>query len=493
MATEVKEKLIGDDIEMSEIKTTSDDNDQDENKSEGKDDKKEEEKEGGKEDKKEVTKEEKEKKKEEIQALIKTILKKEIEIKDVDYGKEEELEEAMFEGKAETVKKLLEEGAPIKAWDWDVNGDIITPLIFASNIDRLDIFCLVLGRALNEGVDDDDLYVRTAMQRACIKNSVLVAKILMKKGVGCEGVYDDYEKERPPEKQTKYIYRDPEASYLHFCAFYGSREVLALLLEKGKDFDINMKDSEGNTALHLASRNRYITCVNYLISKGASVNKINKDKRTPLFLALQGASDELIYNLIRAGADVNAEDRRGVPPIFTAVVKGRDTLIPILINNGANVDARNRFHQTPLMIAGNSGNAAIVRDLLLSGASLDAKDKSRADAFSIARNRKQDEALSLIVRAHRGVENFKNLGWHEVLTKKLYKSILTMLDCLIEPETEKNRGELVITHTIISVHLKFVKLICRKHNFKRENCKHKKVKSKISRTFIVLNNSQSVQ
>ena len=443
MATQKKQKLIGDNIEMSEIKTTADNNDQDESEGEGA------KKEGGKEDKKEVTKEDKEKKKkEEIQALIKTILKKEIEIKTVDHTKGEELEAALCEGKAETVKKLLEEGAPIDVWDWDENGEIVTPLTFASNIDRLDIFCLVLGRAVNEGVDDDDLYVKTAMQRACIKNSVLIAKILMKKEVDYEKIYDNYEEEPPPEKQTKHIYRDPEANYLHFCAFFGSREVLVLLLEKGKDIDINMKDSEGNTALHLASRNGYSTCVSYLISKGASVNEINKDKRTPLFLAIQNAPEELIYNLIHAGADVNAEDRRGITPIFTAAVEGRDTLIPILVNNGANVDARNRFYQTPLMIAGKAGNAATVRELLLSGASLDAKDKSRANAFIIARNRKQDEALSVIVRAYQGVDNFKDFGWHKVLTKELYKSLLTMLDCLIKPETEKNRGDLVITHKL---------------------------------------------
>ena len=351
---------------------------------------------------------------------------------------------AMAEGKAETVKKLLETGAPIDVYDWDEKGKIITPLTFAANIDRLDIFCLVLLRAIREGVDDEDMYVNTAMQRACINNSVLMAQILVKRNVNFEKIYDDYEG-KPPVKETKHIYNDPEASYLHFCAFFGSREVLKLLLEKHQDsVKIDQKDSEGNTALHLASRNGYSTCVSLLLQKGAKVDEVNKAKRTPLFLSIQNAPEELIYNLIRAGADLNAEDRRGLTPLFIASTEGRDTLIPILVNNGANVDARNRFYQTPLMLACKRGNAAAVRELLISGASLDVKDKNRADAFTVARNKKQDEALSVIVRAHAGSENFKNLGWHKVLTRRLYKSLLTMLDCLIEPELDRNRGELTV-------------------------------------------------
>ena len=435
MATEEKEKLIVEDIELPEIQPADEraGNGDEAKDGETKDEEKKEDKEG---------KDAKEKN-ETILALIKNILKKDFEEITIDQSKQEELEEAMTEGKAETVKKLLEAGAPIDVYDWDEKGDIITPLTFAANIDRLDIFCLVLLRAIREGVDDGDMYVNTAMQRACTKNSVLIAKILMKRDVNFEEIYDEYEGE-PPNKETKHTYNDPDASYLHFCAFFGSREVLKLLLEKHTDIvKIDQKDGEGNTALHLASRNGYSTCVSLLIQKGAKVDEINKAKRTPLFVAIQNAPEELIYNLIRAGADVNAEDRRGLTPLFIASIEGRDTLIPILVNNGANVDARNRFYQTPLMLACKAGNAAAVRELLLSGASLDAKDKNRSDAFTIARNKKQDDALSVIVRAHAGAENFKNLGWHKVLTKELYKSILTMLDCLIEPELDKNRGELL--------------------------------------------------
>lgn len=441
MATEEKEKLITEpeSMELTELKPSeegviNDSEVKDEEKKEG-------DKDGKALDKDEKEAKEAKERNETIQALIKTILKKDIEEIVVDEEKGDALETAMGEGKAETVKKLLEGGAPIDVWDWDEKGDIITPLTFAANIDRLDIFCLVLLRAIREGVDDDGMYVNTAMQRACTKNSVLIAKILCKREIDYKDIYDDYA-EDPPDKQTKHTYRDPEANYLHFCAFFGSREVLKLLLEKQSDhMDINQKDSEGNTALHLASKNGYSTCVSLLILKGAKIDETNKAKRTPLFVAIQNAPEELIYNLIRAGADVNAEDRRGVTPIFMAAIEGRDTLIPILVNNGANVDARNRFYQTPLMLACKAGNAAAARELLLSGASLDAKDKSRSDAFTISRNKKQDEALSVIVRAHQGAENFKNLGWHKVLTKELYKSLLTMLDCLIEPELDKNRGQ----------------------------------------------------
>ena len=402
---------------------------------------KDEEKKEGDKDEKTLDEDEKEakvkEKNETILALIENILKKNVEEIIVDEDRQEELENAMLDGKAETVKKLLESGAPIDSWDWDERGGLITPLSFAANIDRLDIFCLVLLRAIREGKDEGEMYVNTAMKKACSKNSIPIVKILLKWGVGYEENYigEELPERRMSTKVTKHRYQDTDATYIHFCAYFGSRDVLKLLLDKQSDnMDIDQKDNEGNTPLHLASKNGYTTCVSLLILKGAKIDEANNAKRTPLFVAIKNAPEELIYHLIRAGADVNVEDHRILTPIFMAAIKGRDTLIPILVNNGANVDARNRFYQTPLMLACKAGNAAAARELLLSGASLDAKDKGRGDAFTMARNKKQDDALSVIVRAHKGAENFKDLGWHKVFTKELYKSILTMLDCLIEPE-----------------------------------------------------------
>ncbi|WP_411025147.1 ankyrin repeat domain-containing protein, partial [Salmonella sp. s54836] len=108
-------------------------------------------------------------------------------------------------------------------------------------------------------------------------------------------------------------------------------------------------------------------------------------------LAIKNAPEELIYTLLRHGSDPNHEDRRNWTPLFVAAADGRDTIISVLVNNGGNVDARNKFYQTPLMAACKAGNAATVKELLLAGASLDAKDRSRANAFTIARDKRQDE------------------------------------------------------------------------------------------------------
>ena len=378
--------------------------------------------------------------------LIETILRENIKEITIDESKRDELESAMAERKTETVKRLLEEGAPIDTYiyEGDEKGDTVTPLTFAAKIDRLDIFCLVLSQAIRKGWHDS-LFINTAMQKVCMNNSVMMAKILLKRNLNFKCIYDDFHSE-PQKKMTqrvqKYFYNDYKASYIHFCAFFGSREVLKLLLENHADsVKIDQKDSGGNTALHLASRNGYSTCVSLLLQKGAKVDEVNRAKGTPLLVAIENAPEELIYSLVRAGADVNAEDGKGATPLLISSFKGRDTLIHNLINNGANVEARNRLYQTPLMLACKGGNAAAVRELLLSGASLKVLDKNGADAFTIARDKKQDDALSVIVRAHAAVENFKNLGWHKVLTLELYKSLLTMLDCIIEPELEKNRGE----------------------------------------------------
>ena len=417
MATEEKDILIGSSIEMTEVKPSLT---------------------------KGLTIFDEGRKDEDIKLSIQKVWEKNVEdIKITNApNKSYELRDAMSEGKPELVETLIKKGAPIDT-DFRIDDVLIaTPLTFATQFENLEIFCLILARAINDGVDFKCLYIKTAMQKACIKNLQKFAKILMKLELDYEQIYDQYDDDDDDYSNAENLeYYDPKAGYLHLCAFYGSREVLKLLLEvKETGNEIARQDSSGNTPIHLASVKGHIKCVKALQSKGADINQKNKFDRTPLFNAIYSASDEFIYELLRAGADVNAKDTFGMTPFLIAAENGRDTIFPTLINYGADINSTNTKKQTPLMMACKAGSAATIRDLLIRGATVDAKDKSGADAFAIARKVKQDEALSLIIRMRRESNDFIYHDWHKVLDKGLYRSILTMLDCLIEPELDKNQG-----------------------------------------------------
>lgn len=67
--------------------------------------------------------------------------------------------------------------------------------------------------------------------------------------------------------------------------------------------DINEKNVDNNTPLHLATNENDIDIVRELISKGADINGKNLDNNTPLYLALERNNLNICYELIKYGLD----------------------------------------------------------------------------------------------------------------------------------------------------------------------------------------------
>jgi hypothetical protein len=79
-------------------------------------------------------------------------------------------------------------------------------------------------------------------------------------------------------------------------------QVTELLQKKIK---INDADEEGNTALHIAAREGFISILTALINANANVNCVNKDGDTPLILAARKGFSNTCMALIKANAKIN--------------------------------------------------------------------------------------------------------------------------------------------------------------------------------------------
>jgi len=87
---------------------------------------------------------------------------------------------------------------------------------------------------------------------------------------------------------------------LHLAVLGGHQETVAMLLSEG--FDVNGKDSEGNTPLDIAAANGHIQMAEFLISKGANVNAVNNKAQTPLHLATGNGHAATARFLLSKGA-----------------------------------------------------------------------------------------------------------------------------------------------------------------------------------------------
>ncbi|KAK6790799.1 hypothetical protein RDI58_009880 [Solanum bulbocastanum] len=90
---------------------------------------------------------------------------------------------------------------------------------------------------------------------------------------------------------------------------------------------LNSKDSEGRTALHMASANGHCGIVEYLIRNGADVNASNVEKNTPLHWACLNGHIEVVKTLILAGATVSALNSHERTPIDEVMCRGKMNVI----------------------------------------------------------------------------------------------------------------------------------------------------------------------
>ncbi|XP_046838549.1 ankyrin-1-like isoform X2 [Vespa crabro] len=78
---------------------------------------------------------------------------------------------------------------------------------------------------------------------------------------------------------------------LHFATFKGMKDIIAILLtnaEKTRILNefINLKTTNGMTALHMAAKNNFIDLVKLLLSHGAIYNEKNKEGKIPMDLSM---------------------------------------------------------------------------------------------------------------------------------------------------------------------------------------------------------------
>ena len=160
--------------------------------------------------------------------------------------------------------------------------------------------------------------------------------------------------------------------------------------------DVNVKDDNGDTPLHLAAGTNFNLAVTLLISKGADVNAVGKDGSTPLDWAAVGNAISAANSLVSRGAQVNAKNDDGITPLHRAAEKNTTAFVTLLIDAGANVDAKDEFGKTPLHTAAihNAVNAAEL--LIKSGADVDAKDKFGNTPLNLARENSSDQVTELI-------------------------------------------------------------------------------------------------
>ncbi|CAG0903674.1 unnamed protein product [Cyprideis torosa] len=170
---------------------------------------------------------------------------------------------------------------------------------------------------------------------------------------------------------------------LHLAA---TRETATVLINN--EAEVNVRDEEGRTALHLATRRGDHSTVQVLLSNGADPNIPDSRKQTALLLASEYGHHSIAKFLLDHEADLNIPDSREQTPLHLASECGHHSLAEVLLSHGADPNIRDYDKRTPLHLAILRDHHSIVHLLLDHGADVLATDLKGRTPLSLAKTEK---------------------------------------------------------------------------------------------------------
>lgn len=161
------------------------------------------------------------------------------------------------------------------------------------------------------------------------------------------------------------------ADPIHEAAKTGNVPLVERLLKQG--VDVNLRDEQGNSALHHAVAEAQIEVVNALLrGVNVDVNVRNNKGETPLHLAGSRGRPKTVALLIEKGARIDELDEVERTALCWAVVEGRPETIQVLLDKGADINGVSNEYDhiaaVPLVCAVEGGKRSIVALLLERGA-----------------------------------------------------------------------------------------------------------------------------
>ncbi|KAJ5901762.1 hypothetical protein N7495_002290 [Penicillium taxi] len=172
---------------------------------------------------------------------------------------------------------------------------------------------------------------------------------------------------------------------LHWACATGNRRFAELLLTRpdGPKADIEMAESRGKTALHIATVHDRADIVQLLLLHKADINACSDGGWTPFHNACERGCEDIVRILLRHGANINSQLLNGVTPLHLAAQSGHREVVECLLERpDIKRRVRDNFGSTPFLRAAQFKRKDIV--LLLApfnnvdSLSSDVKDASAA-------------------------------------------------------------------------------------------------------------------
>ena len=199
------------------------------------------------------------------------------------------------------------------------------------------------------------------------------------------------------------------ASYkgLHAAAHKGDVSQIEKLAAAKSDVkaDLNARDGNGRTPLHVASFAKQQGAIRALVKAGASINLLDNDRYDGVTIAAVADDEETLRVLLSLGASAKqVTSRYDGTALIAAAHLGHDGVVRQLIAAGAPLDHVNNLHWTAVIesiVLGNGGprHQATLKALIEAGANLQLADRQGNTPLQLAKSRGYGEMVKMLEKA----------------------------------------------------------------------------------------------
>ncbi|KAJ1351275.1 Ankyrin repeat domain-containing protein 44 [Parelaphostrongylus tenuis] len=243
-------------------------------------------------------------------------------------------------------------------------------------------------------------------------------------------------------------------------------KTIELLLKSG--CSINAAAHDGTTALHVsASLSESSVPLEYLIGCPAiDLNVKNADGMTPLHLASEWAKVSRVDSLLRGGSEVDPRSLNNATPLHCAALGGHELVVKHLIKSGADVNARMKGELTPLHLAAYNSSRPVCQTLLEMGADVEAKDVCLRTPLHLAANSIADSGaytLDCLIEYKAGVNVADKYGFtplHIAASRGLDNMVALLLKAGAEVDKPDLRGRNALHLAVLSHSTSIVEMLC---------------------------------
>ena len=250
-------------------------------------------------------------------------------------------------GDVKMVKLLLDQG--VKA---DVlNDEGYTPLMIAAYNNFTNIVKLLVYNNANQMLKNTE--GKTALEIAIERNSNESSQFLQNPFITPMDLldlgYTEAVKEIIKEKDLDLdkLY-DDGTTLLQSAAFFGQKELVEEIIEKGAD--VNIVSKIGATAISYAIDKGYIDIVNILIDK-SNLELSTVDGWCPIHFAARKGDVKMVKLLLDHGVKTDVLTDKGFTPLMIAAYNNFTNIVKLLVYNNANQMLKNTEGKTALEIA----------------------------------------------------------------------------------------------------------------------------------------------